>query len=618
MKSENLSSNNSSMFGISGMWMKTLWRRDIIVCFVAFIAYFCVTILPMIFNFSSFNLISGYYEEMLLTSELSPAAFITLIYAISLSVMLFDYLHNTASTAALHSFPVTRGKLFRTTVAVGTALLLIPILLIALAMFAAGQLMPPVANSTGMVVPSDILSFTKCAGWFIDTAVGALFIFAVSNLAGVIAGKNIIHALLAYLLNGIVAIVLLLIDTYESSFIFGSAGTSLTSLAQKTDPFLWYATERGGALSLEDAPMMLAFVGVTVLVTILTGVLYKKIKLERETSATVFPIVSDMLVIFCSFCVMSMIGMITATLQAPEATMLPVVPFLLGSLVGGIGAFIVFRMIADSSVRIFHPRSLVNYIAFAAISCLIFAFTCLDITGQAAKIPDASKVAKVEMETLEPFSATIKLDDSDSISNLTELHKAVLSHRDEKKAFSNSDSSMTVSMSYTLKNGGKMKRRYNIEASGMKDVLAAADKLASSDEYITKVENYLHKAGLHAAKGSYIYTSKADIELKEDDIRPLIMAFMDDYKANGFRYYYDMSMAMSSVIGTEKDYTNQKTGTISISLDPSFAEESEPYDNEMHFYFGKKDKNVLAFLKENGYEKKILRQEKKFSPEKDA
>ena len=219
MKSENLSSNNSSMFGISGMWMKTLWRRDIIVCFVAFIAYFCVTILPMIFNFRSFNLISGYYEEMLLTSELSPAAFITLIYAISLSVMLFDYLHNTASTAALHSFPVTRGKLFRTTVAVGTALLLIPILLIALAMFAAGQLMPPVANSTGMVVPSDILSFTKCAGWFIDTAVGALFIFAVSNLAGVIAGKNIIHALLAYLLNGIVAIVLLLIDTYESSFI---------------------------------------------------------------------------------------------------------------------------------------------------------------------------------------------------------------------------------------------------------------------------------------------------------------------------------------------------------------------------------------------------------------
>ena len=79
-----------------------------------------------------------------------------------------------------------------------------------------------------------------------------------------------------------------------------------------------------------------------------------------------------------------------------------------------------------------------------------------------------------------------------------------------------------------------------------------------------------------------------------------------------------MSVAVSSAIVADSDYTNQKTGTISISLDPSFTEGSDSYVNEMHFYFGKKDKNVLAFLKENGYEKKILKQEKELSPEKDA
>ena len=75
---------------------------------------------------------------------------------------------------------------------------------------------------------------------------------------------------------------------------------------------------------------------------------------------------------------------------------------------------------------------------------------------------------------------------------------------------------------------------------------------------------------------------------------------------------------MISGVVVDSDYTNQKTGTISITLDPSFAEESDPYATEMHFYFGKKDKNVLAFLKEKGYEKKILKQEKEFTPEKDS
>lgn len=608
MKSENLSSNKGSLFGLSGMWVRTLCRRDLIVAFVAFLAYFSVTMLPLILSFNDFSSVSEYYVSVM-QSSFSPVPFIAAIYAIALSAMLFDYLHGTASAAGIHSFPVTRGKLFRSTVLTGSVLLLLPALLIGILLFVSGQIMPPSIHSGAAAAPAEVLSAVNVLKWFVDTAIGSLFTFAIANLAGIIAGKNIIHVLLAYLLNTIAAITCVIIDTYANSFIFGVEETPFMKLAAKTHPFLWFMAEREGMLSFDW--MIVIFIAATILITVFTGLLYTKIRLEREQEATVFPLVSDLLVIYCSFCSLSGVGLISAQLMAGDGSTLPVIPFLIGSLIGSIPSFIVYRMIAESSVRIFNLRSAVNFAALALVTAAVIALTCFDVTGQANRIPDASDVSRVNITAMAPFDGSkITLSDSQSVNDVIALHKAVLDSKKSSSAYGDDSTYMNVALQYTLKNGTTLKRSYYIKRNAG-DVRNAAEKLCSGEEYQSKLEVYVRKLILNADYAT-VYTSKADVDIAAEDIRPLLMAYLKDVRANGSAYY--SGIESRNVTGdTEQDYTDSRTGTINVSheMHENWTEEFDALNASL--YFGEKDSHVHRFLKKKGYTGEIIKQEAKFN-----
>lgn len=622
MKSENLSSN--SMF--SDMWIKTLLRRSFLLAFVAFMAYFSVCIMPLILSFRHFEGLGSYYEAVL-KGGFNFVPFIAGTYAVVLSVMLFNYLHSSSSAAALHSFPVTRGRLYRSTLAAGMLLLLLPVFLTAVVMFALGQFMPETVTvlgaddvmSFGMVSagngkvridPGEALSLINCLKWFIDTTVGSLFIFAVSNLAGIVAGKDVIHALLACLLNSIVGIICLLAEVYANGFILGSSGTGLMVLAQKSNPFIWYMAERDGMLSLKALPMMAVFVAVTVVLILLTGLLYGMIRLEREQDATVFPVVSDMIVIFCSFCIMSLVGVVSAELAPGDSGVYPMIPFILGCAVGGVPAFIVFRMIADSSVRILNLRTLFTFAAFVAITAAVLAFTCFDITHQTDKVPEPSDVAKVTVHTMKPFDTEVTLSESDSIQAAADLHKVLLNHKDAMSREDYSDNMMQVTLDYKMKNGLTFSRSYNIDAFKYKDVRQAASDFAAGDEYTTQIELYLTKVALNADSSS-VDSSTGNVEIRKEDIKPLLMAYLEDYKVNGSDHYYTLA-AKDSLADPNTSFTKNRTGTITVS--PVIKNDALP-DDSMYFngYFAGKDKHVHKFLKKRGYAKKLIKSEEEYN-----
>lgn len=609
MKSENLSSR--SLF--SGMWMKTLYRRDLLLAFVAVMAYFSVCIMPLILYFRDFGGVYEYYDSML-KGGFSLTSFISGIYAITLSVMLFSYLHSGSSAAALHSFPVTRGKLFRSTLMTGTVLLLAPVLLAAIGMFIFGMFMPPSLTTVGdvsrQVAPGQYLSAINCFRWFIDTSVGSLFMFAIANLAGIVAGKDVIHALLAYLLNSIAAIIFLLIDMYERAFILGSSGSSLAEFAQYTNPFIWYATKRDAALDIKSLPMTLAFIAVTILITLFTGLLYKKIKLEREQDATVFPVVSDMLVIFLTFCTMSLFGMVSAELTPNQSPVYQIIPFIIGCIVGGVPSFIVFRMIADSSVRILNVRTLITFIALLAITAVVFAFTLFDITDQAGKVPEPSDVDRVTVSSMSPFSTKLTLSDSESIKDAIALQKAVLAHKEDISNDEYSSGTITVDIDYKMKNGSSLKRSYYIDAYKQRDIREAAADLAEGDEYDREIADYLRKVILNAGSAE-ITSSKGYATMAKDDIRPFLMAYMKDYKANRSDYYYNMALSGAGS-DTSKDFTH--TGLAVVNITPSTSAEHIVIDDSLYMEvcIGKEDKHVQKFLEKNGYAKELKKSEKEY------
>lgn len=622
MRSENLSSKSA----FSGMWIKTLFRKNALLAFVGFMAYFSVCILPLILNFRNFEGLADYYVSTL-GSGFSFTPFISCGYAVVLSVMLFSYLHSGPSAAGLHSFPVTRGSLFRSTVLTGTVLLLLPVLLTAVGMFIFGLAIPPqtitfdpetdilsysvdvIGNGRAMLYPSKILSALNCFKWFLDTVIGSLFVFAISNLAGIVAGKDIIHALLACLLNTIVPIICLLCETYERAFILGSGGGTFMDLAQYSNPFLWYITKRDGSPEITIIGIMVIFAASAVLITLITRFLYSRIKLEREQDATVFPVVSDMLVIFLSFCMMSLFGAVSAELAPGEHATYQMVPFLLGCVVGGIPSFVVFRMIADSSVRIMRVRTLITLAALVLVTAAVLALTCFDVTGQTDRVPAPSDVEKATVHTMSPFNTDVTLSDPDSIKDLTDLHRTVLDHKEFVEREEYDADTIKVSINYKMKNGSKLKRIYYVKARTMSDIREAASELASGEEYTKKIENYLRKVILNAESGG-IESSKGYAEIRGEDIRPLIMAYLKDYKKNGSDYYFVLNM---NGVTTNTDITFTDDGTGSFNVSPKY-QNGGTVDESLYLNaaFGAKSKHFHKILKKSGYEEDMLRSEKEY------
>ncbi len=603
MKSENLSSRKGSVFGLSGMWMNMMLKRDMIIMFVALAAYFLACIFPVILYFHDFRTVSSYMSD-LITSGFTLVPFISAIYSIVVSVMLFDYLHSGASCAGAHSFPLTRGKLYRSSLATGTILLLAPLALIAAGMFVLGLVAPASRDAD----PAVILSGAACAKWFIDNALGSLFMFAIANLAGILAGRNVIHVLLAYLLNGIIGTVCILIDSYAESFIIGAKGAGLADKALYSNPFTWYMGVRQGALSVKDIPMMLAFFAAAVVITVITGILYKKIKLEREQNATVFPLVSDFLVILCSFCNMSAFGLLIATLAGNGATVLPLKVFLVASLISGVASFAVFRMIADSSVRIFHPRALVNFLAFALVTCVIFAFTCFDITGQADKVPVASEVSKVTVNTGGGFSTEIELTEPESIEKAISLHKTLLSDK-EKLSGEGGDRVLDLYIEYEMKDGSGLERVYRIDDIGkFREAAEKADDLMRCDEYMEKCQKIVDRIAFSNTAALSINTDTASVAVEPEDKMPLLTAYMKDRKENTVTYY--QNLYFNDNYDENLGFDEQQEGVISCDSEFDINPENDnDYDN-LSLFFGKKDRHVLKFLKEKGYIEKIAKLEK--------
>lgn len=610
----------------SKMWIKTLFRRNALLAFVGFMAYFSVCILPLILNFRNFEGIADYYVSTL-GSGFSFVPFIACGYSVALSVMLFNYLHSQPSAAGLHSFPVTRGSLFRSTLLTGTVLLLLPVLLSAIGMFISGLVIPAqtisfdpetdilsysvevIGKGRATLDPSKILSAFNCFKWFIDTTVGSLFVFAISNLAGIVAGKDIIHALLACLLNTIVPIICALCYTYERAFILGSGGGTFLDIAQYSNPFLWYMTKREGSPEITSIGIMVMFVAAAVLITLITRFLYSRIKLEREQDATVFPVVSDMLVIFLSFCMMSLFGAVSAELAPGEHATYQMVPFLLGCVVGGIPSFVVFRMIADSTVRIVRVRTLITLLALGLVTAAVLAFTCFDVTGQTDRVPAPSDVEKVTVHTMTPFDTDVTLSDTESIKTLTDLHKAVLDHKEFIVREEYDADTLRVFIDYNMKNGSRLKRIYYVKARTMSDIREAASEFASGEEYTRKIENYLRKVIL-SAESAGIESSKGYAEITPDDIRPLIMAYLKDYNKNGSDYYFVLNM---NGVTTDTEITFREDGVGSFNVSPKH-QDGGSIDDSLYLTvpFGAKDTHLHKLLKKKGYRKAMIKSEKEY------
>ena len=560
--------SGNSFFSFSGASMKEDLRRFRILPLITILAYFGFAILPVLLNYTSWENISD-YTETVLTNRNIIISMIQIASGIGLSCAVFGYLHDTASCVAKHSKPITRSGLFWSSFTSGMIMIAIPIIITGIALFAvSGASASPdwLASQsmydfdTAAKASLDVLTAPNILIWMLHSLLLSFYAFAFANLAGILAGLDIIHLLLAGFLLGAPSLIDAVINLLKSVFLYGYAEDF--DFTMKLSPYLYlHDSEK---LTAGDIPAMLIYLAVGILVTLLTVFIYRRIKLERERSSLVVPLVADILVIALTFVSATLLALLILELGYGN-TNGKETAFLILVIVISLIFFPLFRMIADKSTRIFHPRAFVNLVIYAAIAALAFAFTVFDISGFENRVPDASDVASVEITSGYSLNGSITVTSPESAALACELHQRIVDNKDavvpdgEEQLFN-------FGVRYTTKSGEVIDRNYlSVPLQAEKEYAALYESKEFRENDI--IDTALIDRALDTLVVQYyewynsgtedeeIWNTYDATDVKKEDIKALTEAINADLKARNFKDAKDRDSLYGTIEYNNEYYT---------------------------------------------------------------
>jgi ABC-2 type transport system permease protein len=172
---------------------------------------------------------------------------------------------------------------------------------------------------------------------------------------------------------------------------------------------------------------------------------------------------------------------------------------LIAIVIWGIVGYFVAQMLLDKSIRVFKKWK--GAVAVTAAFLLLFAVIGFDLTGYETRVPSVSNVASAEITGLYggPGHDTganlgsVQLTDPADIEAVVNLHQGIVDQgeKGERGYYYDVDGVylnqyMSFRVTYTLKSGGTLSRRYNVVMGD--DLLAKAQVLR--DRYNVRYQAY--------------------------------------------------------------------------------------------------------------------------------
>jgi hypothetical protein len=433
---------------------------------------------------------------------------------IIVAIAIFSYLDSSGRVAVVHSMPVTRNALFRSSVTSGLILLFVPHLVLTVVMIpfvrlgfsgftqgdrGVGVLASAQSSALGVQAAGQDTTLTELRHdpdvgdllrWFILTSMIILFVYSLSVLAGILSGNVGVAALVSVLLNAIVPVLYVLSVFVLVKFLYGFSYSSLSGLIWMHPVLnLWM---NGSHLSLWP---MLVFLAVSLMVLYGSAVLYRHFESEHAGNHITFDgfnLIATVLTTFVGAC---LAGMLMESLtQGYELVRPHHGLFFLGVVLGAPVVFAVTSMTLCGTVRIFNMSGLKRFGAFALVTAIFFSLTAFDVTGFERRLPDQRSIAAVTIPSIAltalPYAGSnadaITLSDSQSIADARALHEEIVSRSQDSRydsLFTNSDadasatqsssdncqgcstaddSVLTVEFHYRMDSGSSMDRSYTL------------------------------------------------------------------------------------------------------------------------------------------------------------
>jgi len=414
-----------------------------------------------------------------------------LFVPVILSLFLFRYLHVKQAADFMHSLPLTRSKLFFHFTVTGFVILIMPIVL-------------NTAILLSLYSFTDIQQFIDVQDIFIWCGITILMnilLFTAATFVAMITGLTAVQGAMTYILLLLPAGMFMLVCFSLKNLLYGFPEDYFFNIKiEQYSPVIKAVYLENKIFSGLDVTL---FIALTLLLYVLSYVLYKTRKVEAASLAIVFPVLRPLFKYGVAFCFMLVGGMYFHEIYQDFTW--TIFGYFIGSFIG----YYIAEMVLQKHWRVF--RHWKGYAGFAITISLIGLFIQFDLFQYEKKVPDMKGIEKVHVSNSyyslrDNPDSLIKdhfMDDPQTIKAVLNLHKEIVNNQD--RTVTDEDSEQ-VFLYYKMHDGSKLVRNYRVNIEEIESQYAALYKMKSFKETTEEIfavdSNSVDKLSIYADMGN--------------------------------------------------------------------------------------------------------------------
>ena len=399
----------------------------------------------------------------------AAAPIVSACFAVLLAMALYAYLMNGRSVGLLHALPITRGRQFAVHFTVG-------VLMFTVVHLAAALISLPVQAGCGAIDMRGTLE------WFAVAELTGLFYFALATLCAMITGWLLAIPVVYVGVNFVFAAFYALFAFLAQAFLWGyeSVGwpvwldwltptvrlyqqitTGESTLIPDTQ-FRYYAQH----LSASGWTTLLVYTAVAAALIAAAYFFYRARHSETAGDAIVFRWLRPVVLYVISLAGGMGLGILLWYMVSGGS--MTVLVLVLCQIVTGLIVYFGVQMLLHKSFRVFTRRGWLGGAVLAVVLAVIALVIRFDVLGFAGYVPDAGRIESADVSGGSNIPYVRDISDPEGLEKLTALHRAVLAQgKPDNAALYQADGStsadegmLTFSVSYTMKDGGIVRRFY--------------------------------------------------------------------------------------------------------------------------------------------------------------
>ncbi len=404
------------------------------------------------FNINSDNSNIKYIKEFI-ERELNFHSGVSLLFPavipVIIAVLAYRYIQKGRQASLYHSLPVTRAELYFNSFVSALILYIVPLLI---NVFVMGLL-----NSFSFL--SDFYTMGLIFKWFGFSLLYGILFMSMTIFVGMFTGSSVAQIVFVYILNLLPLFFFETIRGNLSSLLYGFATYSNTGFYRKLPMTMLFSN------SINLTPrMVVGYIVLTVLLMVGGLVAFKLRRPETAGDIITFMPIRPVFIYGVTVCA-TLVGGAYFLGISRSSVPFAIFGYFLCALIG----YVVVQMVTNKTFKVLNTYK--GYLGYALVLIIMLLGVKFDIFGYVNKVPAADEVSNVYMgynlywwenqdneKYLSPSNDNTTIyKETANIKNITELHKMILENRSKEGS--------STYIAYTLKNGKKIVRYYNLDTN---------------------------------------------------------------------------------------------------------------------------------------------------------